>query len=300
MSMDKDFIISIQELLLGRGRNAEFDQTDPKRIKLIKHSGAVLANSIISDEYEGCPIYELYRNNYNKFVQWQGEQDKAMFENIDYIVVFIAEEGYQCRFVGVFKNYKDLGPSEKGLELFDIKEVGGFERLKNLVVINWGTSRKFAQGWHNDKEVIRIEQKSNKEGVPVFTRYEDVVLSYEQLKVVVSDKDWQSKLECLNCVYVILDKENGKQYVGVTYKDRKSGEKNGILWRWTQYAKSAHGDDKELVALLNKEGLTYAERNFQWSILETLPLNVTPKVAIDRESLYKEKLGTRLHGYNDN
>jgi hypothetical protein len=55
-----------------------------------------------------------------------------------------------------------------------------------------------------------------------------------------------------------------------------------------------------LVDLLAKEGIDYGKQNFQWTILETLPLNVTPKVAIDRESDYKKKLGTRDNGYNDN
>jgi len=67
-----------------------------------------------------------------------------------------------------------------------------------------------------------------------------------------------------------------------------------------KYAKTGHGNNKLLVALLVEKGISYADQNFHWTILETLPLNVTPKVAIDRESLYKKKFGTREHGYNEN
>jgi len=88
--------------------------------------------------------------------------------------------------------------------------------------------------------------------------------------------------------------------VGVTYKDMKPGIKNGILGRWAEYAQTGHGNNKLLEALLTEKGMSYAEQNFQWTILETLPLNVTPKVAIDRESLYKKKFGTRENGYNEN
>ena len=127
-----------------------------------------------------------------------------------------------------------------------------------------------------------------------------MILSFPQLKKVVEDKDWKSKLESVNCVYLILDNKTGKQYVGVTYKDMKPGVKNGILGRWTEYAQTGHGNNKLLIEKLAKEGLNYAEQNFQWTILETLPLNVIPKVAIDRETLYKRKFGTREHGYNEN
>ena len=47
--MEKDFIISIQDLLKGRNRNVEFDSVDEKRIKLIRHSGNVMPDSIIFD-----------------------------------------------------------------------------------------------------------------------------------------------------------------------------------------------------------------------------------------------------------
>jgi len=156
------------------------------------------------------------------------------------------------------------------------------------------------QNWTTEKEVIRIEQKSEIDGIPTFSRYEDVVLNLQQLRIVVEDREWKSKLACLNCVYLILNKATGKQYVGVTYKDVRPGVKNGILSRWSEYAQTGHGNNKMLVDLLSKEGINYAEQNFQWTILETLPLNVTPKVAIDREKLYKEKFGTRENGYNEN
>lgn len=222
-------------------------------------------------------------------------------KDVDYLIAFLAEEGCECRFIGVFKNNGSLYSTMEGLSVYDIQEVVGFEALKDKVVIEWGKGTlQWMQNWTKEKEVIRIEKKGDVDGIPPFSRYEDVILSFPQLRKVVKDKDWQSKLESLNCVYMILDKANGKQYVGVTYKDTKQGFKNGILSRWTEYASTGHGNNKKLVDLISKEGISYAENNFQWTILETLPLNVTPKVAIDRETLYKEKFGTRKHGYNEN
>ena len=298
--MDKDYIISIQDLLKGRNRNAEFDAADEKRIKLMRHSDFVQADSCISKEFEGS-VYKLYSSNYDLFLKWQSEQKDKNMTNVDYLVVFLGEEHCECRFVGVFKNCGRLYPTGNGNSVYDIQELGGFEVLKDIVVIDWGgATRKWMQNWTTSKEVKRIEQIGDRDGIPPFTRYEDIVLTLPQLRKVVQDKEWKSKLECLNCVYLILDKSNGKQYVGVTYKDVSQGRKNGILSRWSEYAQTGHGNNKLLVELLAKEGVNYAEQNFQWTILETLPLSVTPKIAINREKLYKIKFGTRENGYNDN
>lgn len=300
MDKDKNYIISIQDLLKGRNRNADFDNADEKRIKLIRHSDVVKANSCIYKEYSGT-VYKLYRTDYKLFLKWQSEQSNAIMKNVDYLIVFLGEEHCECRFVGVFRNYGPLYSTGKGMSVYNLREIEGFEVLKDVVVIEWGkATRSWMQNWSTSKEVKRIEQVNDRDGIPLFTRYEDVVLSLPQLRKVVEDKEWRSKLECLNCVYLILDKANGKQYVGVTYKNVKPGSKNGILSRWAEYAQTGHGNNKLLVEKITKEGLNYAEQNFQWTILETLPLNVTPKVAIDRESLYKEKFGTREHGYNEN
>lgn len=298
--MDKDYIISIQDLLKGWNRNSDFDKVNESRIKLVRHSSDVQPDSLIYNKYKGS-VYKLYRTDYALFKEWQSEQSDSKMKNVDYLVVFLAEEGCECRFIGVYRNYGPKRVTGNGVSEYAIEEVEGFEGLKDKVVIDWGKGTlSWMQNWQSTKNVRRIDQVNTGDDIPYFIRYEDVILSFSQLQKVVEDKEWKSKLESQNCVYMILDKETGKQYVGVTYKDMKPGIKNGILGRWTEYAKTGHGNNKLLVALLAEKGISYADQNFQWTILETLPLNVTPKVAIDRESLYKKKFGTREHGYNEN
>ena len=143
--------------------------------------------------------------------------------------------------------------------------------------------------------VIRIDRGFEENNIPIFTRFEDVVLDYNQLKLIfdTNNQEWKSKLESCNCIYLILDKSEGKQYVGSTYS------MEGIWGRWKLYAETGHGDNTDLEGLL-KNDLAYAKKNFQWCILETLPLNIIDKHAIERESLYKRKFGTREFGYNNN
>ena len=295
-------LISIQDLLLGR--DADFNkavETNPRSIKLVRHSDKVKKNSILGKEYEGKSVYDLYRLHYPKFLEWQCEQNPKYMKQVHYLVVFIGEEQCTCRFIGVFKNNGPAGTTKEGVR-YKLEEVksDGFDLLKNQVVIEWGKStQQFMHNWTTTKEVIQMYKAADTSGVPYFTRYEDILLDYSQLKKVVKDKEWKSKLEACNCVYVIADKKTGQQYVGVTYKNSKKGLKAGIWSRWSEYADNGHGGDIKLKELCTNNH-KYAENYFQWSILEILPLNVIPKVAIDRETKWKDKLLSREFGYNNN
>ena len=290
-------IISFQKLV--EGRVSEFDTS--KKVKLVRHLDHSEIKIIGGKEYKDS-LYVLYRTRPDLFATYQNEQKTANFANVEYIVSFIGEEKNTARFVGIYKkcDCKDIGG---GLSNFDFQKVSGFEALEEKVIIDWGVN---AISWHqwydkNIKYVIRIDRGMSEDDIPVFTSYEDVMLNYHQLKAIFdkNDMEWRSKLEACNCVYLILDKKTGKQYIGVTYRGKQSAGK-GIWGRWKEYAENGgHGNDVSLKELYDKDK-TYPVKYFQWSILEILPLNVTDKVAIDRESLYKEKFGTREHGYNNN
>lgn len=292
--MGNNIITSIQELL--KGRDAEFDAS--KRIKLVRHQDNRKPDErlILGTKYEGS-LLQLYRNRKALFLDYQREQKRCNFDKTEFIVSFIGEPNMEARFVGVFRNNGIETELSNERCLYDFQEVSGFEVLKERIIIDWGAS---ALGWHqwmneNIKPVVRIDRGFTDGNIPIFTSYNDVLLNYDSLSLIFrkQNEEWKSKLEACNCVYLILDKLTGKQYVGVTYN------KTGIWGRWADYAKDGHGNDKDLSELIEKDP-SYGKDNFQWSILETLPLNVLPEHAIDRESLYKEKLGTRSFGYNNN
>lgn len=290
MKREPNSIITIQEIL--KGRNDDFDNST--KVKLVRHKENKATIQFLGETYKGS-LYHMYRYDNPLFLKYQSHQLTENFEKVDYIVSFIGEMGQESRFVGVFKNCGHKVLDEK-TSLFDFQEVEGFDILKERVIINWGESAlSWHQWWKNDKEVVRIDKGFGNDIVPPFTRYEDVVLNYEQLAKIfsTSNLEWKSKLEACNCIYLILDKNTGKQYVGSTYN------KQGIWGRWSTYAETGHGGDASLEELLNKDPM-YAQKYFQWSILETLPLNIVDSVAIDRESLYKDKFGTREFGYNNN
>jgi hypothetical protein len=294
--MDKNWITTIQVLL--NGRNDEFDAADKKRVRLIRHKDNRKVKIIDGKEYTNS-LYDIYLNDNEVFMNYQSEQVKKRFMDVDYIVAFIGEEGVSSRFVGVYRNLgliKEIGDyNDEVLGKFDFQEVDGFGLLKERVIIDWRNPVSWLQNYINEMPVVRIDRGLKEDNIPVFSRFEDVLLDYNQLFRIfdTNNIEWKSKLESCNCIYLILDKSNGKQYVGSTYN------KQGIWGRWAQYAATGHGGDKDLKPLLEADP-NYARKNFQWCILETLPLKILEEHAIDRESLYKRKFGTRDFGYNNN
>lgn len=292
----RNFITTIQVLL--KDRNEEFEMANPQRIRLLRHKDNRNIKIINGKEYKNS-LYDIYLHENDVFMRYQGEQLVNRFKNVDYIVSFIGEEGKDSRFVGVYKNcgIKQMLPDHNGEAhaLFDLQEVNGFEILKERVVIEWNNPISWLQHYKNEMHVVRIDRGLTENNIPVFTRFEDVILNYSQLQSIFkfNNQEWKAKLESCNCIYLILDKNTGKQYVGSTYNSK------GIWGRWEEYANTGHGNDISLIELLADDA-KYAEKYFQWCILETMPLKILPDQAIDRESLYKRKFGTRDFGYNNN
>lgn len=294
--MEQNWITTIQALL--NGRNDEFDAADKKRVRLLRHKDNRRVKVIGGKEYTNS-LYDIYLNDNEVFMTYQSEQVKKRFIDVDYFVAFIGEEGVSSRFVGVYKNLgiiKEIEDyNDEPQAKFDFQEINGFELLKERVVIDWRSPVSWLQNYTNEMPVVRIDRGLKEDNIPVFSRFEDVLLDYSQLSHIfeTNNEEWKAKLESCNCIYLILDKSNGKQYVGSTYN------KQGIWGRWAQYAATGHGGDKDLKPLLEADP-NYARKNFQWCILETLPLKILEEHAIDRESLYKRKFGTRDFGYNNN
>ena len=132
--------------------------------------------------------------------------------------------------------------------------------------------------------------------LPVFDDYLEFALPFHELKELYrhadAHRDWRSALQAVARVYLILAEKTGDLYVGSAYGT------NGIWGRWEQYAKTGHGGNKLLVELLARDS-DYPER-FWFSLLQILPKTLTRDEVIQRERLYKLKLGTRATGLNLN
>lgn len=226
-----------------------------------------------------------------------------------YWLVFIGESGtsaklvacYKCR--GSYRNdiremppgysFPDLFEENGLLRIFDLEETDLFSDLYNRLIIEWGSAAiKWYQYATNEKEVLAIQENSKYK----FTNYEDVILDFSDLQEVLRDpilyENWHNALQSVYAIYLIVDKTNGKQYIGSAY-----GE-GGLLGRWKTYIDTYHGNNKLMMDLIGVEPERY--KSFQFSVLQIVPKTASDKDVKRLEDSYKRKLLTRQYGMNAN
>lgn len=288
--------MTLQDLLGAKG-------IDLEHTKLIRHN---LSNDEISTYYNKGYI-ELY----------QSIQRPSRFKNCDYVISFIGEEGTLGTLLGCYKvnGYVEYDPAAfpddfppmfpnfdssansdpNGAVFFDLEKTTILEDLQNRLVIDWGKGAiSWCQNGTTTKEVVEIRRTTSE---IEFVDYDNIVLSWENLRKIVynkaSYKKWEDKLSAVAGVYLITDTNTGKHYVGSA-----SGMEGGIWGRWSEYAKTKHGGNKQLVALIANDPDYCC--HFQYSILEVLPLKQDKHDVLAREQLFKRKLQSIKFGLNDN
>jgi len=130
-----------------------------------------------------------------------------------------------------------------------------------------------------------------------FCGYENIDHDFDRLEAIFANSklDWKAALENVKGVYLIIDKSNGKKYVGSAYGD------TGIWSRWSTYMATGHGYNDELTKVIDEQGLDYARENFKFSLLEYRPMKTDDKKIFDREVYWKNALLSRGEfGYNKN
>jgi hypothetical protein len=245
--------------------------------------------------------------------EYQSFQDKPAFLKCKYVVSFVAREKNTAVFFGLYKvkdiiKGEDLPPYSSSLTLYsnqqdkskdfkiELEKVFEFEKYKNRIVIDWVVPR----GWYNTfgkvskKPVIKLLPFNY---VADFPGLMNIRLTFIELKQIIENPDsheeWYNSLTRLQAVYLILDNSSGNQYVGTTYGEF------GLWQRWSAYVRSeGTGYNKGL------EELKISRLNFQFelqfSILEVLTKTSEKNYCIEKESMWKNKLGSKAHGLNEN
>ena len=214
--------------------------------------------------------------------------------------IYIILEGlrpFYCLYQGCFKIEKIESLDEKHsqcyLQKYETELDCYIHRLvlkSNIIFTFYNTSAKkfFVDNILPQKETRKV---------PLFTSYDKVDLSFNQLCEIVENQyqDYISALSAVQGIYMIIDTKTGKQYIGSAY-----GE-NGIYGRWESYALTYDGGNKEFVKLKNDTELGIeCFSDFKYIILEILPFNVSHKEVINKENFYKQRFLTKKFGYNDN
>ena len=182
---------------------------------------------------------------------------------------------------------------------YEGKELESYQPYFGRVVVKhhktYQKQVRYANNVINELEVVQI-LPTMFDGVD-FPGYDKIRLSYEQLSTIINrqTKDWVTALKNQKAVYLITDKKSGKQYVGSAYNDNDM-----LLQRWANYVSNGHGGNKLLKDIVNKLSIDYVKQNFQYSILENYNARVDNNIILERESWWKETLGSRAFGLNSN
>lgn len=251
-------------------------------------------------------VHDLYRRGW--LGAYQAFQARPIFHRNSRIVSFLGMEGGRARFVGV---YRVLGhrPADQGVlppgcpyrewldpahHYYELEREPGFEALEGRVIVDWGPG---ALAWHQkltNKPVDEILPRGTP--LPVFDDYLDFTLTHRELQEVFrrpeAHREWRVRLSAVAGVYLVLATTTGRQYVG------SASGAEGLWGRWAQYAANGHGGNALLKALVEEDAAYPA--CFTYSVLQVLPKTLSRADVLSWERKYKDKLGSRATGLNEN
>lgn len=234
-----------------------------------------------------------------KFKEWQEFQRNRNFQ-CEQIVSLIHLNRDKWLFAGVFtvdgisKEKKD----KKGRYfLYSTTEINGLEHLVGRAILSFEKNFRasYLRGIKYGDKLIVSKIRDQKMSVGDFPGYNMVLISNRLLCTIIREEipSWKSALSNVSGIYIITDTATGKLYIG----SASGGE--GIWQRWTAYANTGHGGNKDLKALLKTKKTGYSQ-NFQFSVLEITDLNANNDYIISREKHWKKVLMSREFGYNKN
>lgn len=273
---------------------------NPADFKIVRHS------------YKGLDSLATFRSKpelFNAYQSFQKASGGPNFDKAKTIAVFCSYHGTQALFLGLWqvgKKVPSIQSPHRQRELveslgFDLSDMAYYELtpideladLSERLVVEWG---KATVSWiqKRDKEVVSILPKAQ---VREFVSYEHAVVAWPDLVRMVRDPTanftWMNALKAVNGIYCITNIDNGNIYVGSAYG------RDGLWGRWLNYvATGGRGGNEKLVEAIDRDPGTVDF--FQFSILEILPGSCTADDAVAKENLWKDKLGSRIGGYNSN
>ena len=238
------------------------------------------------------PINAFFKN---EFKSWQEYQTRKNFRK-EMVIGLIELSRNKWLFAGVYKVLGHKIISARHIEYSTELIPNQGELIGRLVVFHERKSRaSYLNGNKDGGDFFISELKEKKLSVEEFPGYNNVFITYDKLKIIVTQQisSWFGALANMKGIYLISDAKTGKLYVG------SASSVSGIWQRWCSYAKNGHGGNQELRKLL-KEKKTGYEKNFTYTILEIADTHTSDEYISQRESHWKGVLLSRKFGYNAN
>lgn len=238
------------------------------------------------------------RDKLHSYTSRQGVDRRAFPATPPRYWVVCIGEGRNARLITVYENGGEIDrwTGDDGFEgrTFDLRETSLLATYRQRLTITWSNPRRWcvygptaARG-----EVVSLADPI----ADPFPGFDSVILSHARLRTIVNDplyQHWRTALESVQGIYLITDSSDGRHYVGQTAGGQR------ILGRWSQYAATGHGGNKELLTLFRNDP-NHAE-HFVYSLLRVFGPSVDPEIVFAAESHYKNALLSRQpSGLNHN
>lgn len=258
---------------------------DPLPVRLVRHQDG---------RFRAGRLYEAWRSDRAAFEFYQSTQSRDVFPEQSMIASFIVTEARKTVFVGLYSvgsrgacppGTKDrlLDIDVSGANQYDLALLEDMADYRDRVVIDWGPgTRSWVQRAVNQpKPILEIAEQYE----PRFPGFRNFARLIDEIPTL--PMGWQQVLRSVKGIYLLVDVETGKQYVG------SAKGADSLLGRWLTYATDGHGGNLALKAA-GKKG----RRTYQVSVLEVVDEN-TPDETIEQiESFWKSKLLSRQFGLN--
>ncbi len=256
---------------------------DPTIVRLLRHQDARLPRGA---------IYAAWLRHDGTFESYQSVQGRARFGVGDFLASFVVTPDTATLFVGLYsvraagvcpEGQLDplLGTDVSGLHLYELEHDERLRSYESRLRIEWGLGTRAwtQQARTNEKRVIEI-----RDDYRPWPGFEKFVWETDNLESLYPN--WIETLSTVKGVYLLIDKESGKQYVG------SATGAESLYGRLMSYARGGDGGNVELRRL--------GHRNYQVSLLEAVPMPTADERIIDMESNWKQKLLSRSFGLNAN
>lgn len=240
----------------------------------------------------------VYRKNPSETIGWLLNDNKNMFpeksiKRGNYIVIGLLKlEDDKWLLFHICKIIKKLDVKNENGLIFEYESLTEYEKYFGRVIIDFHRTQAYVALRGNNISRLKVHAiLSDQFDDDIFPGYENVDLSWDDLKRIVKKDQWKTALENQKGVYLITDTKTNKRYVGSAYG------KNMILGRWKDYAKTGHGDNTDLKILSSD----YIKNNFRYSILDIYKSTIDDSTIISREHWWMKILLTKIKefGYNN-
>ena len=265
-------------------------QIDPTGVRLVRHRDPIYNRAIYEDAIRRHPRFEQYQSGQ------ENPRVVSLMQSAKVLASFVVDPRGQTVFVGLWRvrgsenryvqdPYRTPDPAPKGSSIvFDLERMTELDDYSGRVIVNWGGGERawvqYAQ--RQDKQIIELRRVAIEEPFPGFARFGCRLSEIDGLP-----STWLEALRATRGVYLLVEHATGAQYVG------SATGMDGFVGRWCQYA-NGHGGN------VGMRELSRGAEDYDVRILETVGTGADLEDIYAIETLWKDKLGSRVQGLNRN